>query len=212
MSIDDGSLSSTQLLDLHARAQDLIDGALVNLPAESLGLATPCSDWTLDGLLRHVLGQNLGLAAAARGGGRNRSEWRPVVLGVDPAEDLADSAAALVVAFADRGLDGTVWIPEISPSAPIPARAALLAHLVDTVVHGWDVAAALGRAYVVPADVLAAASAVAEAVPDGPSRLQSDPAGPPPAFGPALHLPTDDPLDTLLAHLGRDPRWTPPTN
>lgn len=210
MSIDNGALAPAQLLYLHGRAQDLVDASLANLPAGALGLATPCADWTLGGLLRHVLGQNRGLAAAARGGGRDLTDWRPRVLGRDAAQDIAESAAAVVAGFAERGLDGTVWMPEISPSAPIPARVALLAHLVDTVVHGWDVAASLGLDYDVPPDILAAAASVADAVPDGANRVQRDTAGPAPAFAPALRLPAGaDPLDNLLAHLGRDPRWTP---
>ena len=140
MSIDDGSLSSAGLLALHRRAQGLIDSALVKLPERALALPTPCSDWTLGELLSHVLGQNRGLASSARGGGQDLSDWRPHVLGPDPARDIAESAADVVAGFADRGSDRTVWMPEISPSAPIPARVALLAHLVDTVVHGWDIA------------------------------------------------------------------------
>ena len=208
MSIDDVTVVSAELLGLHARAQALINSSLIDLPRGSLGRATPCSEWTLNGLLRHVLGQNVGLTRAAHGGGEERSDWRPIALGSEPARDVAESASDLVSAFADRGLDGTVWMPEISAAAPIPARVALLAHLVDTVVHGWDVAVALGRAYAVPDDVLAVAAAVAHAVPDGASRTQSDPAGPVPAFAPALHVPVEGTLEILLAHLGRDPHWT----
>ena len=204
MSIDDRTVGSLQLLDLHSRAQHLVNSLLLDLPGGSLERQTPCSDWTLNGLLRHVVGQNVGLTQAARGGGQERSAWRPIVLGRDPARNVAESASDLVSAFADRGLDGTVWMPEISAAAPIPARVALLAHLVDTVVHGWDVAATLGRSYVVPADLLAVAAAVAKTVPDGANRNGLDPAR---AFGPALHIPVEGKLDILLAHLGRDPRW-----
>ncbi len=213
MSIDDGSLSSAGLLALHRRAQGLIDSALVKLPERALALPTPCSDWTLGELLSHVLGQNRGLSSSACGGGQDLSDWRPHVLGPDPARDIAESAADVVAGFADRGSDRTVWMPEIAPSAPIPARVALLAHLVDTVVHGWDIASSLGRTYRVPDDILGAAASVAAAVPDGANRVQVDPAGPAPAFGPAVRLPAGaDQLDSLLAHLGRNPRWTPPTS
>lgn len=206
MSIDDGAVGSEHLLRLHTRAQDLVNSLLPDLPVESLERETPCSDWTLNGLLGHVVGQNVGLTQAIWGGGQERSAWRPILLGSDPAQDVAESASALVSALADRGLDGTVWMPELSPAAPIPARVALLAHLVDTVVHGWDVAVSLGRSYVVPDDVLAVAAAVAQAVPDGANRTGPDPAR---AFAPALHVPVQGKLEILLAHLGRDPRWVP---
>ncbi len=206
MSIDDGTVDSVRLLELHRCAQELVNGVLLDLPGESLQRETPCSDWKLNQLLGHVVGQNVGLTESARGGGQNRTAWRPVVLGCEPARNVAESASGLVAALADRGLDGTVWMPEISAAAPIPARVAVLAHLVDTVVHGWDVAVTLGRSYVVRDDVLAVAAAVAQAVPDGANRSRPDQAG---AFKPAVHVAVEGKLEILLAHLGRDPRWAP---
>jgi uncharacterized protein (TIGR03086 family) len=73
------------------------------------------------------------------------------------------------------------------------------------VVHGWDVARALGRSYELPAEVLAAAVPLALFVPDGDFRaIDNAP------FGPVIPVAdsTGD-LDRILAHLGRSPHWAP---
>ena len=201
MSIDDGLIESAELRRLHARAQELVDAALTGLAVADLARATPCAQWNLGDLLGHMLGQNRALAAAVAGGGSDLAARRPVIPGPDPATELARTERELVAAFADHGMGGVVWMPELSPSAPIPARIALLAHLIDTVVHGWDVAASRSRSYAVPADLLAVATSVAQRIPDGAGR------GPGAAFGPARSTDGTDALGDLLARLGRDPHW-----
>jgi uncharacterized protein (TIGR03086 family) len=106
----------------------------------------------------------------------------------------------------------------VAPVATDPARTVGLAefgrrfplaqvvefHLLDVLVHGWDVAAALGIAVDYDEDLVTAVLAVAEAVPSGP--LREDPRSP---FAPARAQPGTDPWDRTLALLGRDPMWTP---
>ncbi|SDO86788.1 TIGR03086 family protein [Nakamurella panacisegetis] len=187
---------------LHARAQALLDGVLS--PPVDLERPSPCDGWRLRDLLAHMLGQNLGLRAAARGEGRDVESWRPVDPGDDPAAALAASERALEAAFAASGLAGDVWMPELSPAAPIPARTALLAHLLDSVVHGWDVAASLARPYEVPDDLLDVVATVTARIPAEPGRGQTGSAFRAPVRYRALSR-----LDSVLAHLGRDPRAWP---
>jgi uncharacterized protein (TIGR03086 family) len=74
---------------------------------------------------------------------------------------------------------------------------------VDYVVHGWDVARCLGAGFEPDPGVLAAALKIAEAVPDGPSRLE-----PGAAFRPAVAAPGQaGALDQIVALLGRPPDW-----
>ncbi len=97
-------------------------------------------------------------------------------------------------------------LPEIIPDVQFPAAQAISFHFIDYVVHGWDVARALGLAYAPDPDLVRAALPVAAAVPEGERRLR-----PGAAFRPGLAVPADaDPMDRILAMLGRSPRWPSP--
>jgi uncharacterized protein (TIGR03086 family) len=95
-------------------------------------------------------------------------------------------------------------LPDISPKLPFPAAEAIGFHFVDYVVHGWDVARALGRAYDLEPDVLAAALPIAQAVPDGERRRR-----PGAAFAPRVAASSGGPLGQIVALLGRRPDWSP---
>jgi uncharacterized protein (TIGR03086 family) len=74
-------------------------------------------------------------------------------------------------------------------------------HLVDYVVHGWDVAASVGLGFELPDDVLRAALPIARSVPGGESRTV-----PGAAFAPGRPVPAGaEPLAEILALLGRGP-------
>jgi uncharacterized protein (TIGR03086 family) len=111
----------------------------------------------------------------------------------------------VVAAFA-AGANAPVLLPEFGVRLPLAVVAQM--HLIDTLVHGWDVAAALGvqDGYVtrLDAEVVAAALAMSEQIPDDESRE-----APGAAFGHALPAPDDaDPWTRVLTLLGRDPAWT----
>ena len=166
-----------------------------------LGRPTPCADWDLRALLAHMTGQHLGFAASAAGRGTDLSVWRPAS-SPDPVAAYAAAAAEVMTAFAAPGvLDRDFVLPEIPRAPSFPGRIAIGFHLVDYVVHGWDVARALGRPYSLDAQVLAATLPIARAVPEGPGRL-----APGAAFAPGRPVPVDpEPLDEILLLLGRDP-------
>jgi uncharacterized protein (TIGR03086 family) len=79
-----------------------------------------------------------------------------------------------------------------------------LAHmyLVDMVVHGWDLARAIGQEYEPDPDAVSRALHFTEQMVEmGRQRG---------AFGPPLAVPDDaPPFDRLLGVIGRDPVWTP---
>jgi uncharacterized protein (TIGR03086 family) len=169
-----------------------------------LDLATPCAGWDLGTLLAHMTAQHRGFAAAAAGRGADPEVWRTT--GRSPHE-YAQAAEQVIAAFAADGVpDREFMLPELSPHQPIPAPVAIGFHLVDYVVHGWDVARTLGLAWSLPEDVLAAALPIARAAPAGDWRL-----APGAAFAPALPVPSDaDTLTKIVAILGRCPAWSPP--
>ncbi|MGH3212670.1 MAG: TIGR03086 family metal-binding protein, partial [Trebonia sp.] len=128
---------------------------------------TPCADWTLHGLISHMAAQHYGFAAAAGGDG-DLARWRPRRLGSDPVADYRASAETVLAAFsADGVLDRQFPLPEFAAGPNFPARQAVSFHLVDYVVHSWDVARALGLQVNFTTELLDTALRVAQAVPDG---------------------------------------------
>ncbi|WP_380277855.1 TIGR03086 family metal-binding protein [Kitasatospora purpeofusca] len=201
------------LLELHTRSLELAATVVDAVQPEQLVLPTPCGDWSLRRLLEHTVGQHRGFAAAAGGAGPDLALWHDVPVHGDPAGAFRHSAARLTAAFAVAApRSAPLWLPEIRDGGPFPFDRAVGFHLLDTLVHAWDVAVALGS----PARLVAAVEedpalagtllAVAGAVPAGPAdrapgrafaavRAADAAAGP---FGRALAL------------LGRDPAWALP--
>jgi uncharacterized protein (TIGR03086 family) len=86
-----------------------------------------------------------------------------------------------------------------------PGEVAGLVAADELVVHGWDIARAMGQPYDAEPEVLEAARSflVMIASPDAP-------AGPDVAFGPSRDVPGDAPaLDHVLGLAGRDIGWAP---
>jgi uncharacterized protein (TIGR03086 family) len=172
---------------------------------------TPCAGWDLRMLLEHMSGEDQGFAAAVRatvaGTDVDDAAFAPRPLGAAPATVHAAGAGAVVSAFADAaGLERPVLLPQFGHRFPLETVAGF--HLIDTLVHGWDVAATLGTQDAYAAglgpDLVAAGLAVAEQVPDGPARE-----APGAAFAPALPTgASTDPWHRTLTLLGRDPAWT----
>jgi uncharacterized protein (TIGR03086 family) len=166
---------------------------------------TPCADWTLHGLVSHMAAQHYGFAAAAGGDG-DLARWRPRRLGSDPVADYRASAETVLAAFsADGVLERQFPLPEFTAGPFFPARQAVGFHLVDYVVHSWDVAKTLGVEVRFTRELLDAALQVAQAVPDGEARL-----APGAAFSPAVAWRDGSPLDRIVAALGRSPGWERP--
>ena len=166
-------------------------------------LPTPCTEWNLRELVEHMTLENRGFAAAARGEGQDRSPWTLRDFG-DLRADYAESAEAVMAAFGEPGvLERDFRLPLIDPERVFPGKQAVSFHLLDYVVHGWDVAASLRQPVDYPAGLVAMVREIADReVPDGPRRLRPDA-----SFKPALPGYTDAPWESLLALLGREPDW-----
>jgi uncharacterized protein (TIGR03086 family) len=200
---------------MHTISDDVValDALAVRASVELVGRArpadmarpTPCTDWTLHGLISHMTAQHYGFAAAAAGDG-DLARWRPRRLGSDPVADYRASSETVLAAFSAAGvLDRQFPLPEFAAGPLFPARQAVSFHFVDYVVHSWDVAKTLGTEAHFTGELLNAALRVARAVPDGEARL-----APGAAFSPAVAWQDGSPLDQIVAILGRSPGWTRP--
>ncbi|MEV7357338.1 MULTISPECIES: TIGR03086 family metal-binding protein [unclassified Kitasatospora] len=199
-----------ELVELHARSLELAAEVVDGLRSDQLELPSPCAGWTLRRLMEHIVGQHQGFAAAARGAGPDLALWADAPVGDDPAGAFRRTGAELTEAFREAVAAGReVWLPEIQHGGPFPLAHAVGFHLLDTLVHGWDVAAALGVqapfTAVVDGDEALAATllAVAGAVPAAPENRV-----PGKAFAPRLEPgAAGGRFDRALALLGRDPAW-----
>ena len=196
---------ASDIVGLDARAVLASVQIVSQASAADLSRPTPCPDWTLAELLAHMTAQHNGFAAAAAGDGADLVHWQTGAPVADPVGEYAAAAARVMAAFAAAGvLAGEFVLPEINPELPFPAAEAIGFHFVDYVVHGWDVARALGRAYDLEPDVLAAALPIAQGVPDGERRRR-----PGAAFAPRVAASSGAPLGQIVALLGRRPDWSP---
>ncbi|MCL7425528.1 TIGR03086 family metal-binding protein [Streptomyces sp. YS415] len=183
----------------------LLTGEVISqVKADHLRWATPCADWTLYGLVRHLVSQNEGFAAAARGAGETWAVWRDGDLGDDPAGAYEASVDQVTAAFAeDDVLERRFALPEVGEGFTVPGWTAIGFHLLDYVAHAWDVAVTIDAPWAPSAELTTAALRIAALVPD-------EGRGPGAAFRPRITVPDDAPQgDRLLALLGRDPSWTP---
>ncbi|MGW2871411.1 TIGR03086 family metal-binding protein [Kitasatospora sp. NPDC001119] len=201
-----------RIVELHAQAMELAVQVVDGLRPDQLDLPTPCAGWTLRKLLEHCVGQHQGFAAAARGAGPDLALFADAPLGADPAGAFRRTGTDLTEAFREAATaDRPIWLAEIRDGGPFPLTQAVGFHLLDTLVHGWDVAAALGtQAALVAAvdgdDALATALlTVTEAVPNTEEHR-----APGRAFAPGLEPGGGTGrFDRALALLGRDPAWKP---
>jgi len=186
---------------LHRRALDGVGALVTRIGPADLDRPTPCAGWDLRRLLAHMIGQNHGFAAAAeRDVGTEAFADRPVGDDLVPAWTASADAVADALAAADAREGRTVLLAEFAEFGRIPARIVLGMHLLDTAVHGWDVATALGVPYRPDDDVVAVTLDQAERIPAGPARER-----PGAVFGPVVPGGSDDPWLRALRLLGRDP-------
>jgi uncharacterized protein (TIGR03086 family) len=196
-------VTAADIMRLDASAVQASVQVVSQARAADLARATPCEAWTLAELLVHMTAQHNGFAAAATGDGADLVRWQTGAPAADPVGEYATAAARVIAAFGTPGvLDRDFTLPESSPQLRFPAEQAIGFHLVDYVVHGWDVARTLGLRYDLEPALLAAALPVARSVPDGQNRRR-----PGASFAPRVTVTRGSMLDHIVAQLGRRPSW-----
>ena len=169
---------------------------------------TPCGSWLVRDLLAHQLGQDLAFSAALRGGATTTPEWASVTVGSDVPAPLMEALTDQQHALEEFGASGrtTIWMPEIIADRPLPAERALAAHLIDLLIHSWDLGVSVDTAPTIDDDLAEFCRRLAETIPDTPERR-----APGSAFGRAEPVIDDEPpFDRALRLLGRDPGWSAP--
>jgi uncharacterized protein (TIGR03086 family) len=188
---------ATTGLDLIAAALDAFDAKV--RAVTDWTAPTPCTAWTVRDLMNHLTSEHLWAPHLLRGetlaevGDRYDGD----VLGDDPAAAWARAVEGSRAAWPDADPYGRVHLS--SGLASMTEYAEQMC--CDLVVHGWDLARAAGLD-----------SHIDPAVAEHFIAVFGPQAGKWPDYF-ADPVPTDstDPGDRLVALLGRDPHWSPPT-
>lgn len=194
-------MTSDDLADLvdlalaHAAVGSLLDG----LSPADWARPTPCEDWDVAGVVRHVVAGDRAFTTVLGG---ESYDLRLIHRGLERIVDADlpatyhEAARALRAAFAVEGVaEGT--FP--SPLGPMPARSIAQLRTIEALTHGWDVARATARPLAVD-DAVAA-----RAIGQSQQLMKRIPPERTP-FGAPQPVADDAPaVDRLAALLGRRP-------
>lgn len=191
--------SDADIVTLVRRALDQMAAVIAAIPAGQAGNPTPCPEWDVRALVRHVIGQDLrNFLVAARG---LTADWQEPA--DEPGDDWAtafrDRAERLLAVWQAADLDQPVAMPG-GGEAPLRGRASQ--QIAELAVHSWDLARATGQH--AELDPALAEHALAW------SRGMLRPEYRGRAFGPEVPVPAGAPAyDRLAGWFGRDPGWAP---
>lgn len=165
----------------------VLGGVVAGLRGDQLDLPTPCGEYSVRGVLEHMIGGATMFAAAYRGDAPTTPELGDPIAGIQAA--LGELSTAIT---APGALDRTIDAPFGTIDGETFARFVVL----DGLVHGWDMATATGQAYDPPDALVADVDAFAHQMVDG---LRDGP-----AFGSAVEPPAGcTPMEALAAYTGR---------
>ncbi|MDG3011340.1 TIGR03086 family protein [Rhodococcus sp. D2-41] len=191
-----GAAEAIDLLERAVRQSAQVIGAI---GVDAHHLPTPCPEWDVQALVRHVIGQDLRNFAAAACGGTPDWLAPPRALGPDWVAQFDAGAAEVLANWRAADLDREVVMPS-GAAASLGSR--VDQQIAELTVHSWDLARATGqRAELDPA---LAERSLAWARP----MLRPQFRGPDMAFGDEVPVPETAPVyDRLAGWFGRDPQW-----
>lgn len=170
--------------------------AVHQVPADRWSSVTPCSEWSVRDLVNHLAGEHLWAPPLLEGMTIEEvgDQFDGDVLGDDPVAAWDSAIAASVNAFASVSDEDPVHLSFGIFSVDEYANQML----VDLTVHAWDLARGAGLEERLEPSTVEASLVYA--------RLRFEEYASSGLFGIPLEFDTDDPQQTLLALLGRDPR------
>jgi uncharacterized protein (TIGR03086 family) len=191
------ALSAHQLVLGAASSVRAIAGAASDAP---LTARTPCQEWDLGALIRHLMFYAPVLAAAGRRAAAvpGPATERDVVLD----DRWPDGLAEALDDVADGWADPAAWsgLTTMAGSEPMPAEMIGGMVLGELVVHGWDLAMASGVLPEFSVDVLRGTEVAVSQMAELGRGMG--------IFGPEVVVGADATLlDRIVARTGRDPGW-----
>jgi uncharacterized protein (TIGR03086 family) len=162
-------------------------------------LPTPCSEWTARLLLNHLVGTLVIHSACLRDqapavGFDDAGQPDSDLLGDDPLKAYRAGAEQLVAAAGGGALERI----HSTPMGDLPGEAQASFVMMDVVVHGWDLASAIGVPFVLDDDIAREVLAFVRQAIGDPMRRRH--LGPEVTVGAGAST-----VDQLVAFLGRTP-------
>lgn len=174
----------------YAAATAWMTELLANVTDEQSALPTPCAEFDVSGLVRHIVGT--GRRAEAAGAGAD-----VLAVAVDSPDFVAADYAPVVARAIDHWRDDATLTTTIRvPWGEVPGIGVLWGYVNETLVHAWDLAVATGQPTHADSPSADSPSADASAVDPGaaegalafarqfiPAEIRDDPHVP---FGPVV--------------------------
>ncbi|WP_433532166.1 TIGR03086 family metal-binding protein [Micromonospora sp. CA-263727] len=190
------------LLETYRRSLVEFTARVEQVGAGQWSATTPCPGWDVRTLVNHVVGEEHWSVAlfAGRTIAEVGDRYDGDQLGADPVEAARDAAAQAELAATHPGArERTVHLS----AGDTPAEEYLHQLVAEHLVHGWDLAVAIG------ADPRMDADAVAECARWFSRRVGDYQHHGLVRAGVGLPAADEDQQDRLIAAFGRDPDWTP---
>ncbi|WP_330457071.1 TIGR03086 family metal-binding protein [Streptomyces sp. NBC_00820] len=191
------------IFDLGAQTRVLTELA-GKVSDERLPDPTPCPDYTVRDLLAHLTGLAVAFRDAARKDLGPTTDTSPEAGLPELAPDWRERLAEALDELAEAWREPSAWTGTTrAGGVDLPGAVAGAVVADELVIHGWDLARALGLPYEPDAAVVEAALGFLTGAAAGLDRER----GP---FGPVVPVPQDaPPLEHAVSLSGRDPGWRP---
>lgn len=163
-----------------------------------LGHPTPCGDWTIGDLYRHVLDENVKFGRAVSDSPPPRESQRP----------CRETMYRATARYMENGFARVADVGELRHVDGLPGDRTIAElfemQVADTMIHTWDLARSVAIEFEPNHDVVELVLARMRQIPDAARG-----AGKP--FGPARRVPDEDisSMEEILLLSGRDTSWHP---
>ena len=197
----------TQLgvIETYRRAVGQAERVIGGIGPEQLSAPTPCAKFDVHELLNHFVGSSVMMATVGSGrsagegtGGTEAVAAMGELVGDDPSAAYARANSDAVAAFSAPGALERTWK---LPFGEMPGAMALNIHLMETVLHTYDLARATGQTEALDPDLAEAAIVIGRQIMS--PAVRNDEGNP---FAHEIVVPDDAPAYDRLAGLsGRRP-------
>ncbi|MQY33334.1 hypothetical protein SRB17_12950 [Streptomyces sp. RB17] len=182
----------------------IVAGLVESVTDEQLTAPTPCPDYAVRNLLGHIQMLSVAFRDAARKDLGTRTDTNPNAAVPDIGPGWRAELPKVLDELADAWRDPDAWTGMTrAGGVNLPGEVAGAVVADELVIHGWDLARAVGRPYAPDPAALESGHGFLLAAAEDPNRGAG-------LFGPVVPWPPEAPLlDRAVGLSGRYPGWRP---